>query len=244
MRKPISMIAFGRQIRRDEGNCFVWGCATLALVFVLGSIVAFLTIRYGIQQLREQYTDDAPMELPVVEMSQGDLDALIERVDTFSEGLRDDEPVEQLVLTQDELNALLQHHPDLADLAGRVYVTIDEDDILNGEVSVPLDFFPGFGGRYFNGSATFDVAIEDGRLTVFVDSATLNGEPIPDTFMEGIRGENLAAEMHSDANTKELIDKVEKLEVKDGLITITPVKLKETAAEGTESELSAEGSAQ
>ena len=244
MRKPTSIIAFGLRIRRSEGNCFLWGCATLALVFILGSIVALLTVRYVTQQLREKYTDDAPMELPVVEMPQEDLDALIERVDAFSEGLRDDEPVEELVLTQDELNALFQHHPELSDFAGRVYVTIDEGDVLNGEVSVPLDFFPGFGGRYFNGSATFDVAIEQGRFTVFVISATLKGEPIPDNFMEGIRGENLAADMHSNPESKELIDKVEKLEVKDGLITITPVKLKEEAVEGSEGEVTAEGPAQ
>lgn len=244
MRKPTSIKAFGHQIGRNEGNCFIWGCATLVLVFILGSIVVFLTVRYGIQQLREKYTDDAPMELPVVEMPQEDLDALIERVDTFSQGLRDDEPVERLVLTQDELNALFQHHPELTDLAGRVYFTIDEDDILNGQVSVPLEGFPGFGGRYFNGSATFDVAIEQGRFTVFVDSATLKGEPVPDDFMEGIRNQNLAKGMQSDDETRELIEKVEKLEVKDGLITITPVKLKEAAAEGSEAEVTAEGPAQ
>ncbi len=231
MRKPISINAFGHQIRRNEGNCFIWGCATLVLVFILGSIVAFFTVRYGIQQLREKYTDDAPMDLPVVGMPQDDLDALIERVDTFSQGLRDDEPVERLVLTQDELNALFQHHPEFTELAGRVYVTIDEDDILNGQVSVPLDGLPGFGGRYFNGSATFDVAIEEGRFTVFVDSATLKGEPVPEDFMEAIRGQNLAEGVQSDDEIRELIDKVAKLEVKDGLITITPVKLKEAAAE-------------
>lgn len=243
MRKPTSMIAFGHQIRRNEGNCFVWGCASLALVLILGGIVAFFSIRYGIQQLREQYTDDVAVELPVVEMPQEAVDTLIERVDTFSDGLREGEPVEQLVLTQDELNALFQHHPDLAEMAGRIYVTIDEDDTVNGQVSVPLDFLPGFGGRYFNGSASFDVAIENGEFTVFVNSATLKGEPVPDAFMEGIRGQNLAQEMQTNNEAGELFDKVEKLEVKDGLIWITPVKLKEAGVEGPEAEVSAEGPA-
>ena len=227
MRKLITITAIGRQVKRDEGNCFLWGCATLALVFVLGCIVAFLTIRYGFQQIREKYTDGEPVDLPVVGMGQEELDALIDRVDAFEQGLRDEEPVEALVLTQDDLNALFQHHSELTHFAGRVYITIDEDDVLTGQVSVPLDFFPGLGGRYFNGSATFDAAIKQGRFTVFVESATLKGEPVPESFMEGLRGENLAKDMHSDPETKELIDKIETLEIKEGTITITPVNLKE-----------------
>ena len=45
--------------------------------------------------------------------------------------------------------------------------------------------------------------------------------------MEGLRGENLAKDMHSDPDNKELIDKIETLEIKEGTITITPVNLKE-----------------
>ncbi len=241
MRKLTMTSAIGRQVKRDEGNCFLWGCATLALVFVLGSIVALLTIRYGFQQIREKYTDDQPVDLPVVEMEQEELDALIERVDVFEQGLRDDEPVEALVLTQDDLNALFQNHHELTEFAGRVYITIGEDDVLTGQVSVPLDFFPGLGGRYFNGSATFDAAIDHGRFTVFVESATLKGEPVPETFMEGLRGENLAKDMHSDPDTKELIDKIETLEIRDGTIRITPVNLKEAAAEAAAAESVTQG---
>ena len=236
MQKMTTTSAIGRQIRRNDGNCFLWGCATLALVLVLGSLVAGFTFRYVFQQAREKYTDDEPIDLPVVEMEREELDALIDRVDAFEQGLRDDEPVEALVLTQKDLNALFQHHPELTHFAGRVYVTIEEDDVLTGQVSVPLDFFPGLGGRYFNGSATFDAAIEDGRFTVFVVSATLKGEPVPETFMDGLRGENLAKDLHSDPDTKELIDKIERLEIKDGTITITPANLKKAPAEGAAAE--------
>ncbi len=83
MRKLTMTSAIGRQVKRDEGNCFLWGCATLALVFVLGSIVALLTIRYGFQQIREKYTDDQPVDLPVVELYREELAELIERVDVF-----------------------------------------------------------------------------------------------------------------------------------------------------------------
>ena len=134
------------------------------------------------------------------------------------------------------MNALFQHHPELTHFAGRVYITIDEDDVLTGQVSVPLDFFPGLGGRYFNGSATFDAAIDQGKFTVFVESATLKGEPVPENFMEGLRGENLAKDLHSRPDTKELIDKIETLEIKDGTISITPVNLKEAPTEGAAAE--------
>ena len=243
MQKPSMTLAIERQMSRNEGNCFLWGCATLALVFVLGSIVAAFAVRYSFQQIREKYSDDAPVELPVVEMEQEKIDALIDRVDAFEQGLRDGETMEALVLTQDDVNALFQHHPELTHFAGRVYITIDEDDVLTGQVSVPLDFFPGLGGRYFNGSVTFDASIEGGRFTVFVESATLKGEPIPESFMDGVRGENFAEDLHSDRETKELIDSIETLEVKDGTITITPVHLKETPNEGLATERVAEEAA-
>lgn len=223
------MTEFGRQLKRNDGNCFLWGCATVTLVLVLGSIVAFLTVRYGIQQLREQYTDDAPVELPVVEINEEDLAALIARTDAFEQGLRDDEPLDPLTLTQDEINALFQNHADLEKFAGRVYVTIENDE-LTGQVSAPLDIFPGFDGRYFNGSATFDVGLENGRFSVFVKSATLKGEPVPESFIQGIRNENLAARIHEDPDSKELIDKLHSIVIAEGAVTITPAKLKEEPA--------------
>lgn len=227
------MTNFGRQLRRNEGNCWLWGCATVALVLVLGSIVAFLTARYYFGQLREQYTDDAPVELPVVDMGPEKLEALIERADAFSQNLRDDEPGAALTLTQDEVNALFQNHPDLEKFAGRVYITI-EDDELTGQVSAPLDMFPGFSGRYFNGSATFNVAITNGRFSVFVESAMLKGEPIPQTFIEGIRDQDLAQNLQQDPEFTELVEKIDSLVVADGVVTITPANLKEEPEAGTD----------
>ena len=99
-----------------------------------------------------------------------------------------------------------------------------------GQVRVPLDIFPGFGGRYFNGSATFDVGLKNGRFSVFVIAATLKGEPVPESFIQGIRSENLAGEIHDDPDFEELVDKLDSIVVADGVITITPANLKEEPA--------------
>ena len=231
MTTPMIPPRLARQFNADEGNCFLWGCAALVLVAILGTILAGLTFWFMVRQLREKYTETEPVELPVVEIAEEDLEALIQRVDDFAEGLREAGPMDPLTLTQDELNALIQYHPDLDDFAGRVYFTL-EDEAVTGQVSVSLDVIPGFGGRYFNGSATFDVALENGRFTVFVNAATFKGEPVPEELMEGIRGENLAGNMNEDDEARELIDKINTLAIENGAVTITPVNiLQEPTAE-------------
>ena len=229
MREPMAMTDFGRTLRRNEGNCWLWGCATVTLVIVLGSIVGAFTVKYYIGQLREQYTDDAPVELPVVDMGPEELKALIERTDAFSQSMEDDLPSAPLTLTQDEINALIQNHSDLEKFNGRVYIEI-EDDELTGQVSAPLDIIPGFGGRYFNGSATFDVSIRNGRLSVFVESAVLKGESVPDEVMREFRKQDLAESLSNDSNFDELVSKIDSLVIEDGVVTITPANLKEDTA--------------
>lgn len=210
----------------DQGNCFLWGCVTIVLVFILGSIVAGLTLRYGIQQFREQYSDDAPIDLPRVAMTSEQIDTLLLRVQAFEDGLEADQPPDPLTLTQDELNAVLQNHPDLIFIGDNAHFAI-EDDKLIGQLSISLDFLPGFAGRFFNGSAVFSIAMEHGRLSVLLDSAIVKGQPVPENVMQGWHGENIAEDLHDNPRAGKLIKKIEAIDIKGGVITITPSRLKE-----------------
>ena len=223
--------ALTRIVREKDGNCFLWGCVTLVVVFLIGTVVAFGVIRYGIERLRETFTDDTPMDLPLVQITESDLDELIERVDSFADALREEVATDPLTLTQDDLNALIQNHPEVEEWGEYVYFTIEEDQTLNGQVSVPLDFLPSFGGRYFNGSAEFEAGIENGRFTVFVNGATLNGEPVPEELLNEVRSENLAADFNQDSDAQVLFEKVDSLVIQDGVIRITPRAPKETVEE-------------
>ena len=104
---------------------------------------------------------------------------LEERVKAFRTALEEGKPTEPLVLTSDEINALIEART--AELKGKVYVTI-EGDKLKGQVSIPLSDFPSFGltrGRYLNGEAEFKVSLQDGILLVTLDSIEVNGKHRP-----------------------------------------------------------------
>lgn len=208
---------FGSQ----RGNCALYGCAGAVVIGLIGVVAIGFAARAGFNKIKEQYTSTEQVELPVVDVSDSDRDATINRVDTWLESLRADEATEQLILTEKDVNVLIQHHEDLEAMSGNVYVTINDSEVV-GEMSVPLENVPGLSGRYFNGSATFEVSLENNRLEIYAIAATVLGEPVPEEFMGGMRNENLAKEVQNNPDNRETIESIESLEISGGIITITP----------------------
>lgn len=211
-------------LRRDEsGNCLLWGCLSLFCFTVLIIIAATLIFRYGLNKFRDNFTTPIRAELPVVEISKGDLEKLMTRVDEFTKGLDDGERPASLILNETDINALIQHHPDYKHIKGNVFVTI-EDDLVGGQVSFSLDGIPGLEGRYLNAAASFDVNFENGILSIFLKDATVKGEPLPAMLLEALRSENLAADAQDDEHLSETLDSLESFQVKNGKVTLIPKK--------------------
>ncbi|MCH7909234.1 MAG: hypothetical protein IIB38_06405 [Candidatus Hydrogenedentes bacterium] len=211
-------------LRRDEsGNCLLWGCLSLFCFTVLVCIAGALIFRYGFVKFRDNFTEPTRAPLAVVEISDGDLEKLMKRVDEFTQGLDDGERPASLTLDETEVNALIQHHPDYETIKGNVFVTID-DNLIGGQVSFSLNDIPGLKGRYLNATAVFDVAFENGVLSIFLKDATVKGEPLPEMLMEALRSENLAEEVQDDRHLTEILDSLESFEVKNGKVTLTPKK--------------------
>ncbi|MHC5542992.1 hypothetical protein ACYOEI_32625, partial [Singulisphaera rosea] len=200
-------------------GCFFYGClfsALLSVVAVVGiALVGFFGYRFAMK-LVEDNTSTTPKTLPKVQMTEEQRKTLDDRVAAFKKALDDGEDAEPLVLTADELNAVVAEH---GKTEGRVYFSI-EGEKLNGEVSLPLDEL-GFKGRFFNGKATFRAALEAGRLVVFADSLEVNGRPLPDQFMAGLRNENLAKDVAKDPKNAAVLEKLKTIVIKDGKIVIT-----------------------
>jgi hypothetical protein len=215
---------FHRDVREQRGNCFLYGCVTLVILALLGGLVVFLTLRYAMQQMRDKYTEEAPIELPTVDMAQNDIDALIERVDAYAKKLRDGEAQESITLTEADINALLQNHPDLKEIYGdHMYVTLG-DSAITAQMSLPLDWLPMFRDRYFNGTATFDVGFVGGRPQIYLSAASVKGESVPLQEVPDLRKTNFGQDWEDDPDARSLMDKVDTIEVTEDGITITPRK--------------------
>ena len=219
--------------RSDAGNCWVYGCATVVVVGIVGAILAVVGVKYAYNQVVETYTDETAIAMPIVEATEEEQTTMIDRYDTWMQALDSEEGAEALHLSEQDINVLIQHHPDFEDASDVVYISIDDDEI-EGEVSVPLNVFADelgldkLKGRYFNGSLKVDVELKNGVLKVFASEASLKGEPIPDEFMTGIRGQNLAENNQNDPDMQELMENLESIEIIDGELVITPKNLAKT----------------
>lgn len=206
-----------------QRGCLFYGCIiaiVLSLLFMIAvGVIAFLLYRW-IGTMVDEYTATAPRALPTVAMPAEERATLKERVEAFKAAVKERRQTPPLILTSDELNALIEDNPDLR---GKVYVAIERDK-LKGQVSLPLSEIPSFGltrGRYLNGEAEFNVRLEDGEPFVTIGYLEVNGKRPSDEFMKGLKGQNLLRNIQTDPETTRTIRGLDSVEVKDGKLVIT-----------------------
>ncbi len=209
-------------------GCFFYGCVTVLVLTVLVGIAGFFLVRYGLNKFTafvEQYTETTPMTLESVEMSKADYQQLDKRVTAFADAVNARKATPPLVLTENEINGLIANNPAWRSLKGKVYVTIEGDQI-KGKVSIPMDDLaqaPGLSrlkGRYLNGSAALKVSLTNGVLAVTILSLEAKGQSPPPPVMAQLQTINFAQNSAQDPKTQEMIGRFESIEVKDGKITI------------------------
>jgi hypothetical protein len=205
-----------------QRGCFFYGCIiaiVLSLLLMIAIGVIFFVVYRWLGTVLEEYTATAPREMPKVEMPAEQRETLKGRVESFRSAIKDGRPTEPLVLSSDELNALIQ---DNADLNGKFFVAI-EGDKLKGKVSIPLSEIPSFGltrGRFLNGEAELKASLQEGILLVTLESIDVNGKDLPAELMNSLRNQNLAKDAYKDQRTAEEIRKYQSIEIKDGKLII------------------------
>ncbi len=201
-----------------QHGCFFYGCiiaSILAVLFlILLGVITFFGFRF-FMGLVNDYTSTTPRELPKLEMPEEQRQAVKKRFDEFRQAVNEGKPTETLVLTSDDINALIEEDPDLR---GKAHVRIEGDEV-KGEISFPLDKF-GFNGRYLNGEADVKATLTNGVLIVTLDSVEVNGKKVPEQFMQQLRQQNLVQDLYKDQKNAEMMRRLEKLEIKDGKITL------------------------
>jgi hypothetical protein len=209
-------------------GCFFYGCITVLVMMVLVGVAGFFTIRYFANKVTAfvvQYTDTAPMTLESVEVSAAEYQQLDKRVTAFADAVNARKATPALVLTGNDVNALIANNPAWKGLKDKVYVTIEGDQI-KGKVSIPMDdlaqvpFLSRLKGRYLNGSAAFKVSLANAVLAVTIQSLEAKGQSPPPQLMAQLQTVNFAQNATQDPKTQEMIGRLESIEVKDGKLTI------------------------
>lgn len=208
-------------------GCLFYGCvfsaSALALLMLILAIGAFLLYRTSMQYF-EMFTSSEPVEIPKAALSEERRKDAVERFRTFREAVEAERPTKPLVLDGDDLNALIQESPKLRD---HVYVEID-DDKIKAKVSLPLDdlFETSLTrGRYLNGEADIKAEVDDGTLTLKIDSVNVDGKPLPREFREILDRPNVILEFDKDLKDHSerhgFLRGIKEFEIDDDKVVIT-----------------------
>lgn len=210
-------------------GCWVAGCLGSLLLGVLLVIAMGFGGYWWFTQQVEKYTDTEPAPMPTVEMEAEEVADLQNKIDSFFKqampesdeargveeaGTKELAPPQELVLTADQINGLLQSNKNLAD---RAYVEIEEGRIL-AKVTIPTDQIPGGAGRHFNADAEVEVSLQNGVLLIQIVDAKVKGEPLPEEFAKELTKQNLAEELYKDASAAKMLQRFESVEVVDDTV--------------------------
>ena len=207
-------------------GCFFYGCITSLILLLVLALGLFFGARYALSRLNRlvaQYSDTSPMPLPTVELPSEEMKALLDRITAFSDALDAHSNAAPLILTGPQVNALLATRPELAAFKGKFSVSF-EGGQTKAQISLPLETLPKLPmvdtkGRYLNGSGTFNVAINNGVLSVFLTSLEVKGQAAPASFLAALQNNNLAQNANGGTNAA-VFNQIESLQVTNSTLLI------------------------
>jgi hypothetical protein len=196
-------------------GCLFYGCLT-GIVCMVAILVAALIGLHFVRKVFLDYTDTAPMVLPATGLSSAQTAEIRQRCHQFVEELNAGKSVEPLALAGTEINALIASaNSGQNPLSEHARLSIDNDR-LKGDVSIPVR------GRYLNGTGTFAVSLQNGLLNLNVQTLTVKGKPLPASFINGLRLQNLAAGTQNDTNIVALVSRLQDIQIKNGKLLLVP----------------------
>lgn len=154
------------------------------------------------------YTSANPVAIPKQRLSRVHRAQVDKRLGSISEQVINGPKVRRdFLISTEEINALVHKEPKLRD---KIFVKI-VDNQLKADVCFPTDLLPGGAGRYFNGEVTIQPAIENGKLTLTVVDAVVDGKPVPELWMKLVRERNFAKPLYNDREISQILANVQGL---------------------------------
>jgi hypothetical protein len=206
-------------VRKNRGCLFRAFVTVVVLAVVVGG-GGYVAYRYTVHRIVTAYTETTPLDLGKPALSPAEFGELDGRLAAFAHAVRNKTPVEPLVLTGDELTALVARSPEFNKLGGRARLSVGNGEV-RADLSVPLARM-GYPDRWFNGSAAFAVTLENGVLIITLRSASARGEPVPGWIVQTLQDRNLAKDLYEKPLAASFIARLESIEVGNGRITVVP----------------------
>lgn len=218
------------QPKSSGRGCLFWGGIIVSVLLTLFLVAIYAGYCY-VRHIVYKYTDSKPVIMTTVHLSDAEITNLQTRIQSFGNAIESNAPVGPLVLTADEINALIaRQSPSNGASPVHLYFSF-ETNRIQAQLSLGLD---GIGwrmlkGRYLNGSGDFRVSLHDGRLFLRVKSLSVKGNPLPEQFMQAVRAQNFADGWTNNPDLSQAVGRLQEIKVEDGKLFVIP-KAQETNA--------------
>lgn len=192
-------------------GCLIWLLCLTALMLLVIAVGAYVGYRKFVS-FRDRYTAPQPMALPAEKFTSQEMAATQKRIDQFLTNARAGRSNVQLVLSSRDLNQLVASSP----FSNHVYLILTNNTVA-GQFSIPFDALGirFLHGRYLNGAGALNVTCANGDLRVNVKELSVNGEALPEHYMTGIRQQNFAEGIGTNAVTQESLERIQRVAVEN-----------------------------
>ena len=206
--------------RTDKGMFCLFGCLAMIVIVVLAFAGVSVGIYYFSTYMIDRYTEETPKELPQVELSSEEVEAITTRIQPLLDALKDDALAATVTLTAEEINTLLQSIPEFTKFSKMAYVYI-EDGTVRGDLSIPMDWMS-MEGSYINGTGIFRVGTDINGPYIYIAELGVGGDKFNEATLKGYGVANLLdPELNTSPKAQKLIRRVSNLSVEDNKITIS-----------------------
>ncbi len=221
---------------RQGMGCVAKGCITVvAIVMVLG--VLFVGAATYLFHNLPAFHTASPVAIRTFPASDAQYQDVLARETAFIKALNAGQ-AGTLALSADDLNTLVARDPDWKDVRGKMYLSIEKNELV-AESSFPIPDDAGrFGGGgaprgYFNGRIRFAASYSGGELTLFVRRIeSMDGKPLSDLMLSLLNRLDLAASFNQNMRDEqrkgtawaEAMPKVQKVVVENDHIVATAVE--------------------
>jgi hypothetical protein len=164
-------------------GCFAKGCLTVLIVGFLCVAVVGVGGWLFYKKTLKNITSSEPADVQAQKTTPAEVTAAEDSRTRLDEAIARNQET-TIEFTGPELNYLIQSNSDLDFLRGRSRIDI-ADSTMTVALSAPLDRlpWPGFKGRWFNGTVRFSMTYTSNEFQLQIISAEANGSRFPDALL-------------------------------------------------------------
>lgn len=232
----VSQIGKPKPSKRKWSDMIIFSLFAFLIGMTIMLVAASMVVPTIINKTVDTYTDVGPMAMPVIEHDEALQEEVEERLDSFvaaltgedvigEEGVGSTEIVDELMLNEAELNALLHGDENLRDTVRLSF----HDGRLRTQLSIPLESDVDLGpwrasmrGRYINGVAEMELGLGESGLAVELVSFEVSGKQVPDWLLGKLQEEIEGEDFWASAEVQEVVEQLGGVEILGDLLILSP----------------------